>query len=188
MKYRPGLSTLIIAFLVGGAVSAQPPGRSPIAGQAASGAAVGVPVTGEKGIQRTTVEIMAAQLVAPSSGRPVRMPEHEIKGREDLPQNPEAKPVASLPSSDVGAEHTRGNAVISAANLPAPSAPQAIGLSFDAVTGPTENGAFPPDTMGAVGPSQLFLFVNGRLRTFNKTTGLNNGFGLGLIEVYDLGH
>jgi len=25
--------------------------------------------------------------------------------------------------------------------------------------------------MGAVGPSQFFLFVNGRLRTFNKTTG-----------------
>ena len=29
--------------------------------------------------------------------------------------------------------------------------------------------------MGAVGPSQFFLFVNGRLRTFNKTTGVADG-------------
>ena len=39
------------------------------------------------------------------------------------------------------------------------------------MTGPTETGAFPPDTMGAVGPTQFFVFLNGRLRTFNKTTG-----------------
>src|SRR5437899_12120957 len=45
---------------------------------------------------------------------------------------------------------------------------QTLGLTFDGVTGPTETGAFPPDTMGAVGPSQFFLFVNGRLRTFTK--------------------
>src|SRR5438132_11331172 len=29
--------------------------------------------------------------------------------------------------------------------------------------------------MGAVGPSQFFIFVNGRLRTFNKTTGAADG-------------
>jgi hypothetical protein len=103
------------------------------------------------------------------------MPEHEIKGREDLPQNPDAKPVASIPFSNVGAGPIKENAVIVAAGLPVPSAPQAIGLSFDAVTGPTENGAFPPDTMAAAGPSQIFLFVNGRLRTFNKMTGVADG-------------
>ncbi len=58
---------------------------------------------------------------------------------------------------------------------PAPFAPQTIGLNFDTVTGPTENGAFPPDTMGAAGPTQVFIFLNGRLRTFNKTTGAADG-------------
>jgi hypothetical protein len=103
------------------------------------------------------------------------MPEHEIEGREDLPQNPDAKPVARMPDLGGGAKHAAGDAVVAAADLPAPSASQTIGLNFDAVTGPTENGAFPPDTMGAAGPSQLFLFVNGRLRTFNKATGVADG-------------
>src|SRR6185369_11761498 len=31
-------------------------------------------------------------------------------------------------------------------------------------------------TMGAAGPTQIFVFVNGRLRTFNKTTGVADGF------------
>jgi hypothetical protein len=103
------------------------------------------------------------------------MPEHEIEGREDLPQNPDAKPVAKTPDPGEGGKHASGNAVIAAADLTVPSAPQTIGLNFDALTGPAENGAFPPDTMGAAGPSQLFLFVNGRLRTFNKTTGGADG-------------
>src|SRR5204862_2145393 len=43
--------TVLIAFLVARVVSAQPPGRIPITGQVASGAAVGVPVSGEKGME-----------------------------------------------------------------------------------------------------------------------------------------
>lgn len=55
-------------------------------------------------------------------------------------------------------------------------APQTVGTQFDGATGPTETGAFPPDTMAAVGPTQVFVFLNGRLRTFNKTTGVADGF------------
>src|SRR6476620_1995424 len=140
--------------------------------QPVSGSAVGIPVTGARGIQRTSADIMAAQRIAPPGTGSQRMPEHEIPGREKLPQNPEAKPAACLPSSGVAVQQAKGNAVIPAPNA---SAPQTIGLSFDAITGPAENGAFPPDTMGAVGPSQFFLFVNGRLRTFNKMTGVGDG-------------
>ena len=53
-----------------------------------------------------------------------------------------------------------------------PDAPQTLGTQFDGATGPTETGAFPPDSTGAVGPTQYFVFLNGRLRTFNKTTGV----------------
>ena len=58
---------------------------------------MGVPVIGEMGIQRTTAEIMAAQRVAPRATRPLFSPDHSVQGREDLPQNPDAKPVASTP-------------------------------------------------------------------------------------------
>ena len=138
-----------------------------------TGVTVGVPVVGERGIQRTTAEIMQAQAIAPPSSRPPIVPEHDIPGREERPQNPDAKPVASTPDLAAGSPHSTGNTVIAAADLP--SAPQPISTNFDTVTGPTETGAFPPDTMGAVGPTQFFLFVNGRLRTFNKTTGVADG-------------
>jgi hypothetical protein len=138
-----------------------------------TGVTVGVPVVGETGIQRTTAEIMQAQAIAPPSSRPPIVPEHDIPGRDERPQNPDAKPVASTPDLAAGSSPSMGNAVIAAADLP--SAPQPVSTNFDAVTGPAETGAFPPDTMGAVGPTQFFLFVNGRLRTFNKTTGVADG-------------
>ena len=58
---------------------------------------------------------------------------------------------------------------------PIPHVPQTVGTPFDGATGPAETGAFPPDTMGAVGPTQFFVFLNGRLRTFNKTSGVADG-------------
>ena len=135
-----------------------------------TGITVGVPAVGERGIERTTAEIMKAQLTAPSSSRPLK-PEHEIKGREDRPQDPNSPAVASLPDTGIA----QGNSVQRATDSSAPSAPQPIGLNFDTVTGPTETGAFPPDTQGAIGPTQFFVFLNGRLRTFNKTTGVADG-------------
>jgi hypothetical protein len=53
-------------------------------------------------------------------------------------------------------------------------APQTLGTSFTGAVLSDAN-AFPPDVMGAVGPSQYVVFVNGRLRTFNKTTGVADG-------------
>lgn len=162
----------LTAILIGGAVLGELPGRGSSKGQKTLGATIGIPVVGERGIERTTAEIMAAQQVAPPSSRPARMPEHEVTGREDRPQNPNAKPVASTPDLGVAAKSATGNFVMADAGLPAPSAPQTVGLNFDTVTGPTENGAFPPDTMGTAGPTQFVVFFNGRMRTFNKTTGV----------------
>src|SRR5438874_1508415 len=134
--------------------------QDPITGQT-----VGVPSVGETGIQRTTAEIMQAQQVAAPSSRPHLATERELPNRENRPQDPNSPLAASWPDAGPAAP---GNAV----NVSqAPAAPQPLSTTFNAVTGPTETGAFPPDTMGAVGPSQFFLFVNGRLRTFNKATG-----------------
>ena len=52
--------------------------------------------------------------------------------------------------------------------------PQTLGTSFTGAT-LADTGAFPPDSMGAAGPSQFVVFVNGRIRTFNKTTGVADG-------------
>jgi hypothetical protein len=47
-------------------------------------------------------------------------------------------------------------------------------VNFTAATTPDCSG-FPPDTMGAVGPSQFIVALNGRVRSFNKTTGSSDG-------------
>ena len=53
-------------------------------------------------------------------------------------------------------------------------APQTPGISFTGAT-LSDAGAFPPDVMGAVGPTQYVVFVNGRLRTFDKSIGVADG-------------
>ena len=46
--------------------------------------------------------------------------------------------------------------------------------NVDAVT-LAETGIAPPGSMGAVGPSQFLVGVDGRIRTLSKTTGLADG-------------
>jgi hypothetical protein len=44
-------------------------------------------------------------------------------------------------------------------------------------TGATLNDtrSFPPDSMGAAGPAQYIVAVNGRIRSFDKQTGVADG-------------
>ncbi|HEV2803259.1 MAG TPA: lamin tail domain-containing protein [Pyrinomonadaceae bacterium] len=138
---------------------------------------LGVPWSGEVGVTRTTDDLMRDQLkAAPTRNMRPLMEEHEIPGRKERPQDPDAQPIASTPI-DFGANARKGTLSKGkkAGSVVQPRAPQTLGLNFDTVTGPTETGAFPPDTMGAVGPTQFFVFLNGRLRTFNKTTGVADG-------------
>lgn len=109
---------------------------------------------------------MTAQANAPLSySGPRLMPEREMPGRQYLPQDPNARGVARTPTS---------TARVAVPDTAATSAPQTTSTNF---TGAilSETGAFPPDSMGAVGPSQFVVFVNGRLRTFNKATGAADG-------------
>ncbi len=115
----------------------------------------------------TVESIMARQALAPP--QIVRlMPEHEGRDAADLKQNPLSKPIASFPEA---ASNQRN----SSKPTPTINIAQTQGLTFNSVTGPTETGSFPPDVMGAVGPTQFITFVNGRLRSFNKTTGVADG-------------
>src|SRR6059036_288708 len=58
---------------------------------------------------------------------------------------------------------------------PAPLIAQTAGLSFLGATLAETFSSFPPDTMGAAGPSQYIVCVNGRIRSFNKSTGVADG-------------
>ena len=130
-------------------------------------AQVGVPTTGAEGVELTTAEIMASQPDAPPLAREPRlMKERELPGRKYLPQDPNAQLTARTPGTSTSR--------VATADTAATTAPQTVGTSFTGAT-LADTGAFPPDSMGAVGPTQFVVFVNGRLRTFNKTTGAADG-------------
>ncbi len=124
----------------------------------------GQSVIGSKGIAESTAAIMARQPVGPIL-RP--RPEHELEypDRALLPQNPAAPGVSRWPAGDPEAP------------LGESARTHTTNLSFDGAT-LTDTGAFPPDSMGTVGPTQFVVFVNGRLRTFTKA-----GVADGVINV-----
>ncbi|HEX7880938.1 MAG TPA: Calx-beta domain-containing protein [Candidatus Eisenbacteria bacterium] len=130
----------------------------------------GMPFAGEEGIQETIAEIMNRELTMPRIDEPTDQ-EAELTqpDRTHLPQNPLAPKVSSVPEMPAGFGANDGG--------PGLFAPQTIGTNFTGATlaGTNATLSFPPDCMGAVGPTQYFMFVNGRLVTFNKATGVADG-------------
>jgi hypothetical protein len=118
-------------------------------------------------VQPTKTETTAAIIERAKNFPDVRFIERkemEYPDRSHLPQNPLANPVVSFPEINGSSPNNQKPGEI--------QAPQTPSTTFNGVTGPTETGAFPPDDMGAIGPTQYIVFVNGRLRSFNKTTGV----------------
>jgi hypothetical protein len=126
----------------------------------------GKPWIGAGGVQRTTADIMADPAAAkvPSA---ITQKRKTFRDRKHLPQDSRALSIASWP-------HLNSTQTTQSVE-PVFSSPQTVGTTFDAATGNSTNGPFPPDTMGAVGPTQFVLFINGLLKTFSKTTGLADG-------------
>jgi uncharacterized repeat protein (TIGR01451 family) len=112
-------------------------------------------LAGTAGIPESTADIMQRQAVSPPRGP---RPEHELEypDRSRLPQNPNALAVSSFPPVEPGK-----------ALAPESTKIHTTSTSFDGAT-LTDTGAFPPDTMGTVGPTQFITFVNGRIRSFTK--------------------
>ncbi len=135
---------------------------------ARSGETVGTPWVGDPGIKKTTAEIMAQPpLHRPANFESLRLNwELEQPDRENLPQASGAIESPQWPLMDRSSRQPSAN----------PLSPQTIGVTFDGATGPTETGGeFPPDCMGAVGPTQFVVFINGRIRSFVKSTGVADG-------------
>jgi hypothetical protein len=120
----------------------------------------GVTTTGEMGVQRVNAEVQQTMLFAAPSKRPPLKPERETRDRDDpKAANPFAPNVAQWPIPAKGAR-------LAAPSIISPSI-HTVGTSFDGAT-LTDTGAFPPDSMGAVGPTQYIAFENGRIRSFTK--------------------
>jgi hypothetical protein len=127
----------------------------------------GVTSVGEPGISLAVSEIMMREKSAAISGivKPTRIiPFRSNPLRQGNPQNPES---SALPAQQ-GATQLN-------ISRPGPFTPQTIGsVNFTGATLADAN-AFPPDSMGAAGPTQFIVAINGRIRSFNKNTGVADG-------------
>ena len=131
-----------------------------------SSAEIGKPWIGEGGVQRKTVDIMSDPAIQKPSSAILRK-RANLPDRKNLPQDANSVAVATWPQvKPISTTRTAS---------PVLSAPQTVSTNFDAATGDPTTGPFPPDVMGAIGPSQFVLFINGRLKTFNKATGAADG-------------
>jgi hypothetical protein len=113
--------------------------------------------------QETVAEIMARQEIADFIAGPRWIKPRLLAPRENVASNPSSPASATFPAGAV------------AVAAPAPSAPQTIGVNFLGAQLSDTNGFFPPDTMGAAGPTQFLVGVNGRIRTFAKSSGGADG-------------
>lgn len=147
------------------------PVRTALAQSDASTVMRGFPSIGMRGLPRTTADIMfETDMVGDLPHVMQDKPEHDFNEiREGIKNNPASPAVASIPARAphelVRMPDKQGGGAFS---------PQTVGVNFTAATLAT-TGSFPPDNDGAVGPTQYICAVNGRIISFNKTTGVADG-------------
>jgi hypothetical protein len=134
--------------------------------------------SGERGVGHRMDEIMSDPAARAHRRQIFLKREFEIPGRDERPQDVNAPFESHWPRRQSARDNNKefgATTTAASAAAPVPQTAQTVSTKFLGVTGPSETGAFPPDSMGAVGPSQFIVFVNGRLRSFNKATGAADG-------------
>ncbi len=121
----------------------------------------GIPWTGDPGISATVRDILAREVAEPLPF-PFRISVKPSLSARDLPrrQDPSAPALAQWPPAD---DSGPADEVFS---------PQSTGTSFLAANLVAAGGSVPPDPAGDVGPSQIVVAVNGRIRVFDKSGAL----------------
>ena len=155
LNSRAFLTLFMAAILAGSSCSY---GAQPVP----YGYTVGTPWVGPRGVRERNTEIMERE-----DSQKRERPEKHVhpRPRFDFPNpqgNPVSPDVASWPPLAPGQKPIL------------PLTPQTTGVNFTGAT-LTDTHAFPPDSMGAAGPSQFIVAVNGRIRTFNKANGTADG-------------
>jgi len=130
---------------------------------AEEGETQGVVWTGDPGITETVAGIMERERLVPkvdASAEPQpSKPEIEYRRLHPLDDPPSAPAVSRWPM--------RGPA----RSVPRPYNPQTVGTSFLGAQ-LSESGFIPPDSIGDVGPTQILVAVNGRIKIFDKAGNL----------------
>ncbi len=119
---------------------------------------------GESAVEEFNAEIMQRELLLRDvEKKPLSSLVHHVNPeRHLLPQHPDSLKLNIEYNQDVYSH----NKTI--------QKPQTVGLNFTAAT--INNAHFlPPDSMGAIGPQQFTLAINGLIKTFNKNTGIADG-------------
>ena len=131
--------------------------------QTAMADTVGTPWAGSAGVTESVTTINARADKKAKEGKLVERHHPRLRpNRHGLPQNPNS-PKSAL----------QANAPLTP-STPGPLAAQSVTTNF---LGPTltDTGSFPPDSMGTAGPTQFIVAVNGRFRSYNKSTGVADG-------------
>ncbi len=130
----------------------------------ASAQQIGIPTVGATGITLSIDELNRLQRQRDTSGIPALRTVKPLlrPDRGGLPQAGTEGSPKFAPSA---------NALSSTTSQPKS---QTVSTSFTGAT-LADTGSFPPDTMGTVGPTQFVVAVNGRIRSFNKSTGVADG-------------
>ena len=148
--------------------------------------------TGARGITVTIRQIMERPRAAAASspalwGRARREPP---VGRDPLSpavaQWPGPAPGAAAPArgatQERGPVEDLGTSIASGAETP--KAPQSIGLNFKAITLADSSSSYPPNPSGDVGPEQLLVATDGRIRLFDRS-GAVQGLDTDLDTFFD---
>lgn len=154
---------------------------APVAAAQAAGVADGVPVSGSPGVASN-------ELVATGLGAlPTPPLDHEKAIEEGKDESDAARGESDRGDVSGPGVGESGRLLHPVANPSSPPTPRARLLrttpartaltSTFSFSGPTldDSGAYPPDTQGDVGPSQYIVAINGRFRSYSKSTGLADG-------------
>ncbi len=125
---------------------------------------------GSKGFPETVNQIMERERLSPKPvGILEKDEEHKIPlDRSGLPSDPNAKSESTYPPLDPKKSNPQNNFTDN---------PQTVSTNWTAATvlGVNPTNALPADNMGAVGPTQFIVAVNGRIVSFDKSTGIADG-------------
>ncbi len=126
---------------------------------------VGVPWNGGRGVQESVTDIMGRQ--SREGSKPVQQPS---RGRvpNNARQNPDSPKVSQWPPAPKAGDKENIEVFPAALDTPVAFDSQTIGTSFTAGTY-SVSGYVPPSPMGAVGPSQILMVINGTVKTFNRS-------------------
>lgn len=158
----PRLAGLLVVWLCLGALAL----GSPTQVARAQDGTPGTPWTGALGVSESVRQLMERQRLEDAQS-PGQSPPKQITPRRL--GNPNKKPSPDVKSSAPSSSN--------AASPAAPLSPQTVTLQWTAATLSSVNptNAFPPDTMGAAGPTQFIVAANNRIVSFNKSTGAADG-------------